>query len=229
MRWCLGDDAPSVRKPFSSDPRGCLGVPDPPAAAPPLEKRVRLAASVCGRSGPSRAAPALRGRAANTRGFCCLCPPPLLPVLPAPPPSESGEGPAGPGLGAGAGAGVRRGESAALRCVLRARACSRVARREKKRGFWLGARKPFRSRTHAPSPLGGARPPHAPPGGRLSVRSRSEFADDGSVCGVPRGHGSGFRAGPRRGGGASRPPPRVRAPPLPRPPRPGRTGRDGIG
>lgn len=61
LRW-RGDDAPSVRKPFSSDPRGCLGVPDPPAAAPPLE--ARSVAAFCVRAlGPLSRAPTLRGRA----------------------------------------------------------------------------------------------------------------------------------------------------------------------
>lgn len=110
LRWG-GDDVPSVRKPFSSVPRGCLGVPDPPAAAPPLEAR-SVAASSFGHSVPSGSG----FEGPSDDGDTQLSPLPYLP-WPAPPPSESGEGPAVPGP-----ASVAWKRCAALRCAY-VRAC----------------------------------------------------------------------------------------------------------
>lgn len=89
-RRALGEKA------FSSDPRGSLGVPDPPAAAPP-ECAVATVATARARGRRRLPPPALRGRG----GMGAPAPrwgrvaAPCLP-RPAPPPSELGEGPAGP-------------------------------------------------------------------------------------------------------------------------------------
>ena len=157
-----GDDAPSVRKPFSSVPRGCLGVPNPPAAAPPLEAR-SVAASVFGHSGPPLA-PALRGPSDD--GDTQLLPF-ALPTVARASPLRVGGG------SRRAGAGVRRGE--ALRCAT----CGRVAAFARlgacaKGGSWLEARRPFPSPTALPAPHASCE--------RLSVRSRPEFAAGGSAC-----------------------------------------------
>lgn len=73
-KWLRGPDGVSLlgfggrralgEKAFSSDPRGCLGVPDPPAAAPPLEARSVI--RPCVRAlGPLSRHRLLRGRAAT--------------------------------------------------------------------------------------------------------------------------------------------------------------------
>lgn len=203
LRWG-GDDAPSVRKPFSSVPRGCLGVPDPPAAAPPLEAR-SVAASCVWALGPPLLR-LLRGRATTATRSRCLR---LYLPWPAPPPSESGEGPAGPGPASVAGK-----RCAALLLRLRAGVCCRVCPfglvRE---GGMPGWRRGGLSR-----PPGVARSSHASvESAALSVRSRLEFAAGGSaLCAGTVG------ARLVLGGGRSRP---GREPPPPRPrPGPGRAG-----
>lgn len=202
LRWG-GDDAPSVRKPFSSVPRGCLGVPDPPAAAPPLEAR-SVAASCVWALGPPLLR-LLRGRATTATRSRCLR---LYLPWPAPPPSESGEGPAGPGPASVAGK-----RCAALLLRLRAGVCCRVCPfglvRE---GGMPGWRRGGLSR-----PPGVARSSHASvESAALSVRSRLEFAAGGSaLCAGTVG------ARLVLGGGRSRP---GREPP-PLAPGPGRAGR----
>lgn len=203
LRWG-GDDAPSVRKPFSSVPRGCLGVPDPPAAAPPLEAR-SVAASCVWALGPPLLR-LLRGRATTATRSRCLR---LYLPWPAPPPSESGEGPAGPGPASVAGK-----RCAALLLRLRAGVCCRVCPfglvRE---GGMPGWRRGGLSR-----PPGVARSSHASvESAALSVRSRLEFAAGGSaLCAGTVG------ARLVLGGGAF--PSGTRAPP-PLAPGPGRAGR----
>lgn len=80
-RCALGEKA------FSSDPRGCLGVPNPPAVAPPRARSVACTAAFVGYGPPPRGAGGLEDAASFSR--------PL--PRPAPPPSETGEDPAGPG------------------------------------------------------------------------------------------------------------------------------------
>lgn len=208
MRWG-GDDAPSVRKPFSSVPRGCLGVPDPPAAAPPLEAR-SVAASCVWALGPPLLR-LLRGRATTATRSRCLR---LYLPWPAPPPSESGEGPAGPGPASVAGK-----RCAALLLRLRAGVCCRVCPfglvRE---GGMPGWRRGGLSR-----PPGVARSSHASvESAALSVRSRLEFAAGGSaLCAGTVG------ARLVLGGGAF--PSGTRAPPPSPPARAGPGGRtDGV-
>lgn len=179
-----GDDAPSVRKPSLAIREGALGyrTPQPP---PLLWKRVRSAAPVFVRSGPSRAGfERPSGDAAVP-----YCGPRL------PPPSRGRVPP-------GRGRSPSRG-SAALRERARARCRARIRARGRgnplplrcRKGFGGGGRGglPPSPGVPAPAPRAALRP-HPPHG----------FAADG--CAVLRGHGRG-PACPR--GGA---PPGTRVP-----------------
>ena len=84
-RCALGEKA------FSSDPRGCLGVPEPPSCRPSSARsghRCGVTTVACWAEPPLREGSA--GPAVGPSAALCL-------PRPAPPPSESGEDPAGPG------------------------------------------------------------------------------------------------------------------------------------
>lgn len=201
-RRALGEKA------FSSDPRGCLGVPEPPAAAPLL----RVVATDAGWTTVAcRAEPPLsaRGPPAPRWGRASLS---CLP-RPAPPPSESGEDPAGPRPASGAwGSRVRAGARAAafsrcvspegwgaplrvpLPCAVRVAVCwpppaPAPSRRRRRRRWWWCGHGSGRSR------LGGRFPRVVAPGrtGRMEVRTGPRGG--GPVGLGPSGVGAWFAGG----------------------------------
>lgn len=182
-RWASWGRCSLGEKAFSSDPRGCLGVPDPPAAAPPVRvggRQVRPPSS-CGHGPPAVGGPSAK----------MLCLP-----RPAPPPTESGEGSAGPGRRPSRGRRVRRRRGAL---------CAALPSRAPRRPAPTPAPVPGRSRWVAARALGwGAAPPGwggCAPGTWFPESGRDRLA--GRTRGGPRGEGrAGW--GPRRRGRASR-------------------------
>lgn len=159
-RCALGEKA------FSSDPRGCLGVPEPPSCRPSSARsghRCGVTTVACWAEPPLREGSA--GPAVGPSAALCL-------PRPAPPPSESGEDPAGPGRR------PARGAPACVRASARAATPSRCC-------VSRGVGRPRASRFPVPCErLSPARSrPELPPGvacGHGSGRSRLGVASPGS-------------------------------------------------